>query len=173
MGSGGMVVIDETTCIVQFAKYFAQFVCDESCGKCPPCRIGSTRMRELLERITIGQGKLEDLDEIRRLATGMRQGSLCALGQLAPDPVMSTLRHFEDEYRAHVEEHRCPAGQCRDLLTYAIDPDKCTGCTLCARSCPVDAIGGDKREVHVIDQAVCIRCGTCHTVCNFDAVVVR
>ncbi len=173
MGSGGMVVIDETTCIVQFAKYFAQFVCDESCGKCPPCRIGSTRMRELLERITIGQGKLEDLDEIRHIATGMRQASLCALGQLAPDPVLSTLRHFEDEYRAHIEEHRCPAGQCRELLTYAIDPDKCTGCTLCARNCPVDAITGERRQVHVIDPAVCIRCGMCYTVCNFDAVVVR
>ncbi|MCD6286122.1 MAG: SLBB domain-containing protein, partial [Anaerolineae bacterium] len=173
MGSGGMVVIDETTCIVQFAKYFAQFVCDESCGKCPPCRIGSTRMRELLERITIGQGKLEDLDEIRRLATGMRQASLCALGQLAPDPVLSTLRHFEDEYRAHIVEHRCPAGQCRELLTYTIDPDKCVGCTMCARSCPVNAIAGERRQVHVIDQAVCIKCGTCYTVCKFDAVVVR
>jgi NADH:ubiquinone oxidoreductase subunit F (NADH-binding)/(2Fe-2S) ferredoxin/Pyruvate/2-oxoacid:ferredoxin oxidoreductase delta subunit len=173
MGSGGMVVIDETTCIVQFAKYFAQFVCDESCGKCPPCRIGSTRMRELLERITIGQGKLEDLDEIRRLATGMRQGSLCALGQLAPDPVLSTLRHFEDEYRAHIVEHRCPAGQCRELLTYTIDPDKCIGCTLCARNCPADAITGERRQVHVIDPAVCIRCGMCYTVCKFDAVVVR
>jgi len=171
--SGGVIVTDETTCIVELAKYFAQFVCDESCGKCPPCRIGSTRMLEVLERITIGQGKLEDLDEIRHIATGMRQASLCALGQLAADPVMSTLRHFEDEYRAHIEEHRCPAGQCRELLTYAIDPDKCTGCTLCARNCPVDAIAGERGQVHVIDPAVCIKCGTCYTVCNFDAVVVR
>ncbi len=173
MGSGGMVVADETTCMVEFAKYFTQFVCDESCGKCPPCRLGSIRMLEVLERITEGKGRMEDLDEIRRLATGMRQGSLCALGQLAANPVMSTLRHFEDEYRAHIEEHRCPAGQCRELLTYTIDPDKCTGCTLCARNCPVDAITGERGQVHVIDPAVCIRCGMCYTVCRFDAVVVR
>ncbi|MCJ7548786.1 MAG: NADH-quinone oxidoreductase subunit NuoF [Anaerolineae bacterium] len=173
MGSGGMVVCDETTCMVELAKYFTRFVCDESCGKCPPCRLGSIRMLEVLERITEGKGRLEDLDEIRRLATGMRQGSLCALGQLAADPVMSTLRHFEDEYRAHIEERRCPAGQCRELLTYAIDPDKCIGCTLCARNCPVDAITGERGQVHVIDPAVCIRCGMCYTVCKFDAVVVR
>jgi len=172
MGSGGMVVADETTCMVEFAKYFTQFVCDESCGKCPPCRLGSIRMLEALERITAGLGKPEDLDEIRRLAEGMRQSSLCALGQLAADPVMSTLRHFEDEYRAHIEERRCPAGQCQALLTYSIDPETCVGCTLCARNCPVEAISGERREPHVIDQAVCIRCGTCHDVCRFGAVVV-
>jgi NADH:ubiquinone oxidoreductase subunit F (NADH-binding) len=172
MGSGGMIVTDETTCMVAFAKYFTQFVCDESCGKCPPCRIGSTRMLEILEAITAGEGTPAHLDEIRHIAAGMRSASLCALGQLAPDPVLSTLRHFENEYRAHVEEHRCPAGQCRALLTYAIDPEACTGCTLCARNCPVDAISGQPRRPHAIDQALCIGCGTCAEVCNFDAVRV-
>ncbi len=172
MGSGGMIVADESTCMVEFAKYFVQFVCDESCGKCPPCRIGSTRMLEVLERITAGKGSLQDLDEIRRLAQGMRQGSLCALGQLAPDPVMSTLQHFESEYLAHIVEKRCPAGTCRDLITYEILADACTGCTLCARNCPADAISGEKKEPHVIDQELCERCGICYELCKFDAITV-
>ena len=172
MGSGGMIVADETTCMVEFAKYFMQFVCDESCGKCPPCRIGSTRMLEVLERITAGEGKLEDLDEIRRLAQGIEHGSLCALGQLAPAPVMSTLLHFEDEYRAHIEEERCPAGKCRALITYEIIEELCTGCMVCARKCPSKAISGEKREPHVIDQELCERCGLCKEVCKFDAIVV-
>jgi len=173
MGSGGMIVADETTCMVEFAEYFMRFVCDESCGKCPPCRIGSTRMSEVLERITAGEGKLEDLDEIRRLAQGMRQGSLCALGQLAPDPVMSTLQHFEDEYRAHIEEARCPAGKCRSLITFEIIADLCTGCMVCGRNCPGNAISGEKLEPHVIDQDLCERCGLCREVCKFDAIVVH
>ena len=172
MGSGGMIVADETTCMVEFAKYFMQFVCDESCGKCPPCRIGSTRMLEVLERITAGEGAASDLDEIRRIARGMEQGSLCALGQLAPAPVMSTLLHFEDEYNAHIEKGCCPAGSCRALITYAIDPELCTGCMLCARKCPSEAISGEKREPHVIDPDLCERCGLCREVCRFDAIVV-
>jgi NADH:ubiquinone oxidoreductase subunit F (NADH-binding)/Pyruvate/2-oxoacid:ferredoxin oxidoreductase delta subunit len=172
MGSGGMIVADETTCMVEFAQYFTQFVCDESCGKCPPCRIGSTRMLEVLERITAGKGKLEDLKQIEQLAEGMRQGSLCALGQLAPDPVMSTLRHFEDEYRAHIEDGRCPAGKCRALITFEIVADLCPGCMVCGRNCPSQAISGEKRKPHVIDQELCERCGLCAEVCKFDAIVV-
>jgi NADH:ubiquinone oxidoreductase subunit F (NADH-binding)/Pyruvate/2-oxoacid:ferredoxin oxidoreductase delta subunit/(2Fe-2S) ferredoxin len=173
MGSGGMIVADETTCMVEFAKYFMQFVCDESCGKCPPCRIGSTRMLEILQRITAGEGEPGDLEEIRRMAQGMQRGSLCALGQLAPSPVMSTLLHFEDEYKAHIEEGCCWAGQCRPLITFEIDPDLCTGCMVCARNCPSGAITGQKREPHVIDPDLCERCGLCREVCKFDAIVVK
>ncbi|MDW8070264.1 MAG: NADH-quinone oxidoreductase subunit NuoF [Anaerolineae bacterium] len=173
MGSGGMIVADETTCMVEFAKYFMKFACDESCGKCPPCRIGSMRMLETLECITAGMGTLEDLDYLRYLANGMQKGSLCALGQLAPAPVMSALRHFEDEFRAHIEERRCPAGKCRALITYEIIADLCTGCMVCARNCPSNAIKGERRQPHVIDAALCERCGLCIEVCKFNAIVVR
>ncbi len=173
MGSGGMVIADESTCMVEFSKFFMQFTCDESCGKCPPCRIGSIRMLELLERITEGKGKREDLDEIRWLAEGMETASLCALGQLAPAPVISTLMHFEDEYLAHIEEERCPAGKCRDLITFEILADLCTGCTLCARNCPSKAISGERRQPHVIDPELCESCGLCQEVCRFDAIVVH
>ncbi|MBS1251135.1 MAG: NADP-reducing hydrogenase subunit HndC [Anaerolineales bacterium] len=173
MGSGGMVIADEATCMVEFAKFFTKFVCDESCGKCPPCRIGSTRMLEALERITEGEGTPEDLDEIYWLADGMQQGSLCALGQLAPAPVISTLRHFEDEYRAHIEEERCPAGKCQALITFEIVADLCPGCMVCARNCASNAISGEKGEPHVIDPELCERCGLCEAVCNFDAVIVK
>ena len=173
MGSGGMIVADETTCMVEFAKYFMKFACDESCGKCPPCRIGSMRMLETLECITAGMGAPEDLDYLRYLANGMQKGSLCALGQLAPAPVMSALRHFEDEFRAHIEERRCPAGKCRALITYEIIADLCTGCMVCARNCPSNAIKGEKRQPHVIDLELCERCGLCREVCKFNAIVVR
>lgn len=173
MGSGGMIVADETTCMVEFAKYFMRFTCDESCGKCPPCRIGSTRLLEILERITAGEGELEDLERMRYIARGMQRGSLCALGQLAPSPVLSTLRHFEDEFRAHIEERRCPAGKCRALITYEIVADLCTGCMVCGRSCPSKAISGEKRQPHVINPELCERCGLCREVCKFDAIVVR
>jgi len=172
MGSGGMIVADETTCMVEFSKYFMQFVVDESCGKCPPCRIGSTRMLEILERITEGESTLADLDEIKRLARGMQQGSLCALGQLAPSPVLSVLRHFEDEFIAHIEDKECPACVCKALITYRVIPDNCTGCMVCARNCASDAISGEKLQVHEIDPSLCIRCGLCYTVCNFDAIEI-
>ncbi|MER2598332.1 MAG: NADH-quinone oxidoreductase subunit NuoF [Caldilineales bacterium] len=172
MGSGGMIVADQGTCMVEFAKYFMQFTCDESCGKCPPCRIGSTRMLEVLERITDGHGQMEDLDTIRRLATGMQQGSLCALGQLAPSPVLSTLQHFEHEYIAHIRDHQCAAHTCKALITYEVIPELCTGCMVCARNCGADAIFGAKLETHVIDPALCERCGLCMEVCNFDAIQI-
>ena len=173
MGSGGMIVADETTCMVEFAKYFMQFACDESCGKCPPCRIGSTRMLEILERISAGEGELSDLDALRYIARGMQKGSLCALGQLAPSPVLSALQHFEAEFRAHIEDRRCPAAKCRALITFEILADLCTGCMVCARNCPSDAISGEKRQPHVIDPELCVRCGMCKEVCKFNAVMVR
>jgi NADH:ubiquinone oxidoreductase subunit F (NADH-binding)/Pyruvate/2-oxoacid:ferredoxin oxidoreductase delta subunit len=173
MGSGGMIVADETTCMVEFAKYFMQFACDESCGKCPPCRIGSTRMLEVLDRIAAGEGQPADLAEVRRLARGMEDGSLCALGQLAPAPVMSTIRHFEAEYLAHIKEKRCPAGKCRALITFEIVADLCPGCMVCGRNCPSNAITGAKREPHTIDPDACERCGLCVEVCKFDAIIVK
>ncbi len=173
MGSGGMVIADESTCMVEFSKFFMQFTCDESCGKCPPCRIGSVRMLEILDRITEGEGTLEDLDEIKWLAKGMQQGSLCALGQLAPSPVLSTLQHFEDEYLAHIEEKRCPGGKCKALITYEVITDLCTGCMICARNCGSIAITGNKKEPHLIDQNACVQCGLCMEVCNFDAILVK
>ena len=172
MGSGGMIVADETTCMVEFAKYFMQFVVDESCGKCPPCRIGSLRMLEVLTRITEGEGTLSDLDELRRLSRGMQQGSLCGLGQLAPSPVLSVLRHFEDEFRAHIIDGVCPARKCKALINFEIVAELCTGCMVCGRNCGSNAITGEKLGVHVIDLAACERCGMCAEVCKFDAVIV-
>lgn len=171
MGSGGMVVVDEATCMVDFARYFMAFCAAESCGKCTPCREGTTRMLEILTGICDGRGSLADLDRLERLARNVRTSSLCGLGQSAPNPVLSSLLHFRAEFEAHVLAQRCPAGVCGALVTYAIDPDRCTGCTLCARNCPVDAIAGAKQQLHVIDQALCIKCGQCFEVCKFDAVL--
>jgi NADP-reducing hydrogenase subunit HndC len=170
MGSGGLIVMDEDTCMVDIAKFFLQFTVDESCGKCTPCRVGTKRMLEILERITNGQGELEDIDRLEKLAAQIKQNALCGLGQTAPNPVLSTLRYFRDEYIEHVVNKRCPAGVCKKLITYKIDPVKCKGCTLCARNCPADAIEGEVKVAHSIDNAKCVKCGTCIEKCRFGAI---
>ncbi len=170
MGSGGLIVLDETTCMVDLAKYFLTFTQNESCGKCTFCRIGTKRMLEILERITSGEGKEEDLDLLEDLAYKIKDSSLCGLGQTAPNPVLTTLKYFRDEYEAHIKEKRCPAHNCPALLTYRIEADNCRGCTLCAKKCPVQAITGEVKKVHVIDQDKCIKCGLCYDVCAFEAV---
>lgn len=173
MGSGGLIVMDETTCMVDIAKFFLQFTVEESCGKCTPCRVGTKRMLEILERITEGKGTMRDLDRLEELCHYIKDNSLCGLGQTAPNPVLSTLRYFRDEYEAHVKEKRCPAGACKALTSYHIDADKCIGCTLCARNCPVDAISGTVKKPHEINTDVCIKCGVCMDKCRFGAVVKR
>ena len=170
MGSGGLIVMDEDTCMVDIAKFFLEFTVDESCGKCTPCRIGTRRMLEILEKITKGQATMEDLDKLEELCYHLQSSSLCALGQTAPNPVLSTLRYFRDEYIAHIVDKKCPAGVCKALLQYKIDPDKCKGCTLCARTCPADAITGSVREVHMIDPEKCLKCGACMEKCRFGAI---
>lgn len=170
MGSGGLIVMDEDTCMVDIAKFFLEFTVDESCGKCTPCRIGTRRMLEILEKITKGQATMEDLDKLEELCYHLQSNSLCALGQTAPNPVLSTLRYFRDEYIAHIVDKKCPAGVCKDLLQYKIDPDKCKGCTLCARTCPADAIIGKVKEVHMINPEKCLKCGTCMEKCRFGAI---
>ena len=170
MGSGGLIVMDEDTCMVDIAKFFLEFTVDESCGKCTPCRIGTRRMLEILEKITKGQATMEDLDKLEELCYHLQSNSLCALGQTAPNPVLSTLRYFRDEYIAHIVDKKCPAGVCKDLLQYKIDPDKCIGCTLCARTCPADAIIGKVKEVHMINPEKCLKCGACMEKCRFGAI---
>ena len=170
MGSGGLIVMDEDNCMVDIAKFFLEFCVDESCGKCAPCRIGTKRLYELLCKITDGKGTLEDLDTIEELCCHLKDSALCALGQSAPNPVLSTLKYFREEYIAHVVEKRCPAGVCRNLIRYQIEPAKCKGCTLCARSCPVSAIRGAVKAAHVIDPDKCIKCGLCQSNCRFGAV---
>ena len=170
MGSGGLIVMDEDTCMVDIAKFFLDFTVDESCGKCVPCRVGTKRLLELLDKITSGNGEPEDLDKIEDLCYFIKENSLCGLGQTAPNPVLSTLRYFRDEYMEHIVNKRCPAGVCKALLQYTIDPAKCKGCTLCARVCPAGAISGTVKEPHVIDQAKCIKCGACMEKCRFDAI---
>ncbi|MDD3633393.1 MAG: NADH-quinone oxidoreductase subunit NuoF [Candidatus Cloacimonetes bacterium] len=170
MGSGGMVVMDSGTCMVDVARYFLNFTQNESCGKCTFCRIGTRRMLEILNRITEGKGELADLEKLEELAININKSSLCGLGQTAPDPVLTTLRYFKDEYLAHIVDKRCPAGVCTALLHYYILPEKCTGCTLCAKRCPVFCISGSVRKVHIIDQNRCIHCGACYKACKFDAV---
>ena len=170
MGSGGLIVMDEDNCMVDIAKFFLEFCVDESCGKCVPCRIGTKRLYDLLCKITDGKGTLEDLDTIEELCYHLKDSALCALGQSAPNPVLSTLKYFRDEYIAHVVEKRCPAGVCRNLIHFEIDPNKCKGCTLCARNCPVNAISGAVKGPHTIDQDKCIHCGLCMSNCRFDAI---
>lgn len=170
MGSGGMIVMDEDNCMVDIAKFFLEFTVDESCGKCTPCRIGIRRMLELLEKITSGKAEMADLDRLEKLCYFIKENALCGLGQTAPNPVLSTLRYFRNEYEAHVIEKRCPAGVCKDLLTYHIDPSLCKGCTLCARHCPASAIISEPKKVHVIDTTKCIKCGACLDICKFRAV---
>ncbi len=170
MGSGGMIIMDEDNCMVDIAKFFLEFTVDESCGKCTPCRIGTRRMMEILEKITEGKGTLEDLDKLEKLCYHIKENSLCGLGQTAPNPVLSTLRYFRHEYVAHIVEKRCPAGVCKALLSYTIDPDKCRGCTVCVRACPAGAITGAVKKAHVIDQSKCVKCGACMDACKFGAI---
>ncbi|MBS5733570.1 MAG: NADH-quinone oxidoreductase subunit NuoF [Clostridiales bacterium] len=170
MGSGGLIIMDEDTCMVDMAKFFLEFTVDESCGKCTPCRIGTRRLLEKLEKITKGQGELKDLDELEELCNYIKTNSLCGLGQTAPNPVLATLRYFRDEYIAHIVDKKCPAGVCKALLNYHIIADKCRGCTACARKCPVGAISGSVKQPHVIDTAKCIKCGACMETCKFGAI---
>ena len=172
MGSGGMIVMDEGTCMVDIARFFMEFTQDESCGKCIPCRVGTRRILEILEGICAGEGKPSDIDTLRSLCTEIKENSLCGLGQGAPNPVVSTLEHFLDEYEAHIYEKRCPAKVCRALIKFEIMDGPCTGCTVCARNCPVNAISGERKQTHVIDQDVCIKCGICHQVCQYDAITI-
>ena len=173
MGSGGMIVMDEDDCMVAMAKFYLDFTVEESCGKCSPCRIGNKRLHEILQKITCGNGTFADLESLRNLAMVIKDTALCGLGQTSPNPVLSTLDNFYDEYVAHVEEKRCPSHQCRELTQYFINPEKCKGCTACARACPVNAIAGERKVPHVIDLQRCIRCGSCIERCKFDAVYVR
>lgn len=171
MGSGGLIVMDETTCMVDIAKFFLEFTVDESCGKCTPCRIGTKRLLEMLEKITSGNGTMEDLDKMEKLCYYIKENALCGLGQTAPNPVLSTLHFFRDEYIAHVKDKKCPAGVCKKLLQYSVVEDKCRGCTACARVCPVGAISGKVKEPHKIDTTKCIKCGACMEKCKFGAIV--
>ena len=173
MGSGGLIVMDEDNCMVDIAKFFLEFTVDESCGKCSPCRIGTRRLLEMLEKITKGKATLEDLDRLELLCYSIKNASLCGLGQTAPNPVLSTLRYFRDEYIAHVTEKRCPAGVCKSLLSFEINPDKCKGCSACARKCPGDAISGEIRSPFTIDKSKCIKCGACMETCKFGAIEKR
>ncbi|MCD4795858.1 MAG: NADH-quinone oxidoreductase subunit NuoF [Candidatus Cloacimonetes bacterium] len=173
MGSGGMVVVDEDTCMVDLAKYFLEFTSDESCGKCASCREGSSAMLEILTKITEGNGKEGDIEFLEELGHAIKDASQCGLGQTLPNPVLSTIKNFRDEYEAHIKNKKCPAHVCKALITFHIDPDKCTGCTVCAIKCPADAISGNRKEPHVIDQEKCIKCGICYTVCKFDSVKVE
>jgi len=173
MGSGGMIVMDENNCMVEVARYFVSFTQQESCGKCSPCREGTWHMMNILDDITQGKGQEGDIELLEKISRNIKETALCGLGNTAPNPVLTTIRYFRDEYEAHIRDKRCPAGVCKSLITYSIDPEKCTGCTVCARNCPVDCISGQRKQTHVIDQEKCIKCGMCYSVCNFDAVRIE
>jgi len=173
MGSGAMIILDEDDCMVSMAKFFLEFTVEESCGKCAPCRIGNKRLHELLGQICEGKGKLEDLDRLRNMSVVIKDTALCGLGQTSPNPVLSMMDNYYDEYVAHVTDKKCPAGQCRSLLEYVVNPENCVGCTACARVCPVNAISGERKEVHLIDPSICIKCGACMEKCKFDAIFIR
>lgn len=172
MGSGGMIVLDEDDCMVSIARFYLEFTLDESCGKCTPCRIGNKRLHEILTRITEGNGTMVDLERLRMLSNTIKDTALCGLGQTSPNPVLSTLDNFYDEYVAHVKDHKCPAGQCKSMMSYVVDSESCTGCTLCFRNCPVGAISGEKKMPHYINQAICIKCGICYDKCKFKAISI-
>jgi NADH-quinone oxidoreductase subunit F/NADP-reducing hydrogenase subunit HndC len=173
MGSGGLVVMDETSCMVAIAKFYLEFTCEESCGKCSPCRIGNKRMLEILDKITKGNGTMQDLQELRNLADVIKDTALCGLGQTSPNPVLSTLDNFWDEYVEHVVDKKCRAGACKSLMSYEIDPTKCIGCGACKRVCPQDAISGEKKLAHHIDNLKCIKCGACYEKCKFGAISIK
>jgi NADH-quinone oxidoreductase subunit F len=173
MGSGGLVVLDDKSCMVEIARFFLEFTQSESCGKCTFCRIGTLRMLEILTRITMGEGKPEDIGKLEELGKQIMEASLCGLGQSAPNPALTTIRYYRDEYDAHIGDKRCPAGGCSALVDFFIDEDKCTGCTLCAKRCPVEAISGEPKKKHVIDNEKCVRCSQCITSCKFEAIYTK
>ena len=173
MGSGGMIILDEDDCMVDVSKFYLGFTIDESCGKCPPCRVGGRALHNILEKITRGEGVIEDLDRLKAIGATMQEASLCGLGQTSPNPILSTLKYFEEEYIEHISDKKCRAKKCKALITFEVIPDACTGCTLCARKCPVNTISGARKEVHFINQDACIKCGECFDVCNFDAILIK
>jgi NADH:ubiquinone oxidoreductase subunit F (NADH-binding) len=173
MGSGGMIVMDEDNCMVSMARFYLEFIVEESCGKCAPCRIGNKRLHEMLEKLCDGKGTLEDLDLLKNLSVVVKETSLCGLGQTSPNPILSTINNFYDEYYAHVAEHKCPSGQCKSFMRYYISEENCIGCLVCARKCPVGAITGEKKTVHVINQELCTKCGICMEKCKFHAVYLN
>jgi NADH-quinone oxidoreductase subunit F/NADP-reducing hydrogenase subunit HndC len=173
MGSGGMIIMDEDDCVVDIAKFYMAFCCDESCGKCAPCRIGTKQMHDILEKISNGEGTEDDLAKLEKIGKAMTKASLCMLGGSAANPTLSTMRHFREEYMEHIRDHKCRSGKCKNLVVYEIDPTKCIGCGLCARRCPVPCINGEKKQPHVIDRSKCIKCGECFNTCKFGAVVKK